>query len=146
MSARASLRLVGGSSFDFITGKTAGGRIPDYPIAVLEDLTTDGVDYRRHLLNRKEFRIFEFRTMAQASDYDAAVVLARNYELGIGYTGNLTTIIRGRTYTFSVYVVDVPESPIVMAGAPVGSDVTVGSGGGVTCRWMLELLTIPTAV
>ncbi len=146
MTDRATLKLVGGSSFGFVTGKTVGGRIPDYPVAILDDLTADGVDYKRRLLNRKEFRVFEMRTMAQATDYAAAVVVARNYELAIGYTAVLTSIIRGKTYTFTVYVVDVPEPPILLSGAPVGTDVTVGSAGGLTCRWILELLSVPAKI
>ncbi len=139
----ATLNVVGGQTFTFITAKTVGGRIPDLPVSILEDLTADGVDFKRHLLNRKEFRQFEIRTMAATTDYQSAVRMARNYEKSIGFTATLTSNIRSVFYSWEVYIIDVPESPLLLSGSPIGTDVPVGSGGGLTARWILELITIP---
>lgn len=141
MAAQATLAINGGPTFNFVTAKTGGGRIPDYPIAILEDISVDGIDFARRRLNAKRFRPFTVATMAEETDYGTAIITARNYEKAIGFLAKLTTIIRGITYTYQVMVLDV-SAPQIMAGAPFGVNVSSGKTSGIIAQWTLEVVTI----
>jgi hypothetical protein len=137
----ASLTPAGLSRFDFLAAQTDDGRIPDRLVCVLEEISSDGIDFARRRLVHRRIPPFQWTTLAQATTYEEAADRCRSYEAAVGLLATLTTTLAGTVKTYNQVMV-LGVKPSILPGAPFGAGVTGTPAYSVRALWSLELTEV----
>lgn len=132
--------------FSFLTAQaTEGGFLYQVPEIVEEVLTTPGVSGRRWRTVQNQFAPAAVSTVAEAADFNAAIVTAANYMSLVGTLVSVGWTVAGFPISYrNVHVAKVDAQPV--AGQPVGGGASTSSTAHVRAVWVLEATEFSASV